>query len=228
VLPINKPSTATVSRVRLQDMTCPLIRVDDARRREKRDKSMGFMCSVILHLVVFGVAGLSLIKQPQFGVDQGLSGMEVDLVAPAVETPKQEVLPPPEEAKSDFVEPAPAPVGKTEPSPVATQGKDEVTMKSTGGAITEAKPDYLKNPAPSYPESARRRGYQGAVMLRAVIDKTGTPIQVDIEQSSGHSLLDEAALKAVQKWRFRPGLLGNIPVESTVRVPIKFDLQDAR
>lgn len=194
-----------------------MARILKPSKGKNSDISTGFLLSVVLHCVIFAVAGFSLIKQPQFGVDKGVGGVEVDLVARSEPVAPQEI-----------VVPAPPPVVKQDPSPLKTTGKDQVTAKSTGGAITEAQSDYLKNPAPAYPEAARRRGYEGTVVLTARIDKTGFVLLVGIEQSSGHSLLDEAALKAVKRWQFCPGMLGNIPVESTVRVPVKFDLKDAR
>jgi outer membrane biosynthesis protein TonB len=147
--------------------------MDVARRR---DKSWGFFLSVILHTVIFAIAGISLIKQPEFGVDRGVSGIDVDLVAASVEEKPQEiVVPPPEEVKSDFVEkiPEPIPVVKAVAAPVNTKGKDEVTAQSTGGAISEAKPDYLNNPAPPYPYEARKKGWEGTVILRVSVSKNG-------------------------------------------------------
>ncbi len=214
----------TSERIRLKDTTCPLIRLDTARRR---DKSVSFSLSLLLHILVLFLVGVSLIKPPQFGMDKGSSGMEIDLVAaPSEPTPQEFVVPPPE-VKSDFVEPQPVKpvVVKAEPVPQSiSSGKDTMTVQSTGGAITEAKPDYLKNPAPVYPDVARRRGYEGTVFLTVRVDKEGYPIKVEVEKSSGHSSLDESALKAVKEWRFRAAMLGSVPVESSVRVPVRFDL----
>jgi len=216
----------SLGRIKLQDLTCPLIRLDEARRK---DKSMGFFVSVILHTVIFAVAGISLIKQPEFGIDRGESGVDVELVAAAEPAPAQAAVEPlpVEEIKSDIVEKVTEPVIQAQPSVLKQEGKDQMTVRSSGGAISEAKPDYLKNPAPEYPQAARRRRQEGVVILTAFIDKSGNALKVIIEKSSGHRLLDEAALNAVRKWRFRPGQLGNIPVESTVRVPVRFDLKDA-
>ena len=62
-------------------------------------------------------------------------------------------------------------------------------------------------------------------MLAVDVDKEGMPIKVEILQSSGYLLLDQAALKAVRHWKFQPGRIGNISVESTVTVPIRFRLE---
>ncbi len=195
----------------------------------KRDKPLSFSISVILHVAVFGLAGISFIKPTQFAVDKGLGSIEVNLVAASSEVVPQEVIEVPVEAKSEFVEKEIVkPIVKMveQQAPVTTQGKDQQTIKSMGGAISEAKPDYLQNPAPAYPEAARRRGHQGTVLLLANIDKSGVPVRINLEKSSGHALLDDAAIKAVKTWKFNPAKLGDMPIESTVRVPIKFNLNE--
>lgn len=82
--------------------------------------------------------------------------------------------------------------------------------------------DYLKNPPPRYPSDARRRRQQGAVMLSVSVTPSGAPRMVQVARSSGHSLLDEAALEAVRQWQFVPARRGSQTVEGTVLVPIEF------
>ena len=93
-----------------------------------------------------------------------------------------------------------------------------------GGAMTEAKPNYLKNPAPRYPEQARRAGHEGLVMLNARVGADGRAQEVAVRASSGFPLLDEAALKAVQRWKFKPARIGSVPVDSRVEIPVRFEL----
>ena len=56
------------------------------------------------------------------------------------------------------------------------------------------------------------------------VNVTGMPVDIHIESSSGHGILDRAAIKAVRRWRFSPALKGNIPVVGEVSVPINFRL----
>ncbi|MBI4309808.1 MAG: energy transducer TonB [Candidatus Omnitrophica bacterium] len=212
-------------RITLKDTTCPLIRLDAARRR---DKSVSFSISVALHLIIFVAAGMTFIKPPQFGVDQGSGSIEVNLVAAPVEVVPQAPVETPVETKSEFVEQQTARPAAREEAKASADGKDQSTVQSTGGAITEAQPDYLKNPAPVYPDTALRSGQQGMVLVKVLIDKNGRPVTVEIEQSSGHKLLDDAAVKAVKTWQFHPARLGGMPVESSVGVPVKFDLEKAK
>jgi TonB family protein len=50
-----------------------------------------------------------------------------------------------------------------------------------------------------YPESAKTRGFGGSVYLAFTIDAEGTLVEVMVKRSSGHSLLDETALRAVKR-----------------------------
>jgi len=106
------------------------------------------------------------------------------------------------------------------------QGKDATSFHSTGGAIAEAKPDYLKNPPPAYPSNARRLRQEGLVLLSVEVNSDGQPTSVNLKESSGFKLLDDAALKAVQRWKFSPAKLGMVSVASRVDVPIRFQLKD--
>lgn len=83
---------------------------------------------------------------------------------------------------------------------------------------------YLQNPAPAYPMLSRRRREQGTVQLQVWVTATGTAAKVEVLQSSGFVRLDEAALATVKGWRFVPARRGEMPVASTVKVPIVFAL----
>lgn len=103
-------------------------------------------------------------------------------------------------------------------------GKDSATLRSGRSAVSVSEAGYLKNPAPPYPETARLNRMEGTVLLEAEVDRFGAVNAVRIEKSSGHALLDEAALRTVQRWRFKPAAALGVAVESTVRIPIRFSL----
>jgi protein TonB len=92
----------------------------------------------------------------------------------------------------------------------------------TGVLITQARPS--ETPWPAYPESARREGREGNVLLRVLVDGQGRSKQVEINRSSGSDALDRAAAEAIKRWRFYPARQGEHPVESWVRIPIEFRL----
>ena len=109
--------------------------------------------------------------------------------------------------------------------------KDEFPQNSQGDAVSnmlvsrEAVPLYRNNPPPGYPRAAKRRGYQGTVVLSVLVDENGRVANLWVFTSSGYMLLDNAAATAVKKWFFEPGKIGNRNVEMWVKVPIRFQLK---
>jgi protein TonB len=95
----------------------------------------------------------------------------------------------------------------------------------TGIALTQA--SYRDTPRPAYPESARRAGREGRVLLRVLVDDQGRIKQLEINRSSGSDALDRAAAEAMKRWRFHPARYGDRPIESWLRIPIEFHLADA-
>ena len=77
---------------------------------------------------------------------------------------------------------------------------------------------------PSYPYVARLRRYQGRVLLRVLVDRDGRVSRVLVVKSSGHKVLDKAAVSAAKSWRCRPALSGGIRVPYWLEVPVVFRL----
>jgi protein TonB len=118
------------------------------------------------------------------------------------------------------------PEGSPEPTTTAamlpaTQSDDTLS----GTVLKLALPLYKQNTAPLYPLKARRLGYEGIVMLKVLIDEDGRVDDLTVLESSGHSVLDRAALSAVKKWLFEPGTEGGIKKKMWVKIPIHFDLK---
>ena len=76
-----------------------------------------------------------------------------------------------------------------------------------------------------YPEEARKAGIEGKVILRALIEKDGTPTNIQVIYSD-NSLLDSAAIKAILKTKFAPGTVNGKPTASWVTIPVQFKLSD--
>lgn len=98
------------------------------------------------------------------------------------------------------------------PPPLAH--KPPISHMMEGNLIFRVQPDY--------PDLARRARIQGLVMLRAVISREGTIENLQV--LSGHPMLVQAAVKAVQQWRYRPYVLNGEPVEVETQVTVKFVL----
>lgn len=117
--------------------------------------------------------------------------------------------------------------------PAAAGNESASTDRKTGTRIsiglTEGPSNsisYRNNPTPIYPQAARRRGIEGTVLLAVVVDVTGLPLEVEIKKSSGVLMLDDAACKAVQHWRFEPARRVGQALIATVEIPIRFHLTD--
>lgn len=117
-----------------------------------------------------------------------------------------------------------APAAPAASAPAAAAASNNVSSGDEQPARFDAA--YLNNPKPPYPMTSRRRGETGRVLLRVAVSAAGQPTQIEIVRSSGYSLLDQAAQQTVGHWRFVPARRGSTPVDSHVRVPIDFSLED--
>ena len=72
---------------------------------------------------------------------------------------------------------------------------------------------------------ARRRGFEGHVVLEVLVGSDGSVLDLRIASSSGHPILDEAAARSVKSWIFDPGMKGEETAEMWVSVPIRFELK---
>lgn len=100
---------------------------------------------------------------------------------------------------------------------------DQVT---TGADFSPVR--YARTVKPRYPRKARRDGWEGTTLLRVLVDPDGAPGRVTVERTSGFDVLDEAAMKAVRRWRFHPARRGVAPLSSWVRIPVVFRLEEVR
>jgi protein TonB len=137
-------------------------------------------------------------------------------VVPTITPPKIEVQQPP------VVDPLPGDIA-VDPTQIAdaTIGNKIAITESLAGAHLE----YEVAPPPTYPREAMRDGLTGTVTLRVLVGIDGKPIDVQIERSSGHRVLDAAAKRHVlAKWLFKPAMQDGQVVQAIGLVPIDFNL----
>lgn len=95
----------------------------------------------------------------------------------------------------------------------------------TGAAAETLVPATLqKARRPIYPQDYFSRGYEGWVVLSAIVSENGEVIEPMIEDSSGGRLFEERALEAVRGWTYEPATIDGEPVEqavSNIRVVFK-------
>ncbi|MFN2385134.1 MAG: TonB family protein [Thermoanaerobaculia bacterium] len=88
----------------------------------------------------------------------------------------------------------------------------------------EVKAPQLTNKVePSYPEAARKARMEGVVILEAIITASGSVEDVRVLKSV-NPLLDSAAQRAVQQWRYRPATLNGRAVRVYLTVTVTFNL----
>jgi protein TonB len=69
-----------------------------------------------------------------------------------------------------------------------------------------------------------RQRMQGRAVLLVEVSADGRPLQITIFRSSGHEILDNAAIETVKGWRFVPAMKDGAPIVATLRVPINYQL----
>lgn len=93
----------------------------------------------------------------------------------------------------------------------------------SGGQLQAATPPRLiSSPPPPYPQRARTAKAEGAVTVRVTVSAEGKVLGCSLHRSTGNTDLDQAALKAVRRWRFTPGMSAAKPVQSDVLVRVVF------
>lgn len=98
----------------------------------------------------------------------------------------------------------------------------------SGGAVTMAvsgasAPELLFKVEPEFSEEARRAKHNGTVLLFVDVDPSGRPVNIRIAKALGLGL-DEKAIEAVSRWRFRPGRKNGKAVTVAASVEVNFHL----
>ena len=131
-----------------------------------------------------------------------------------------------EAVEKNIISKPPAAKDAAEYSKLEPKSGKATNAKSSDSVITKPvfSANYLNNPAPKYPESAKRRRQQGNVLLMVKVLESGKAGKVSIHSSSGSQALDQAAVEAVSNWKFVPAKQDGEFVTASVIVPIDFKL----
>ncbi|MCC7013717.1 MAG: TonB family protein [Planctomycetes bacterium] len=119
---------------------------------------------------------------------------------------------PPRAAREEAPSAASVPVQAAPPTPA----REPLFVQATPQAT----------PAPVYPAQALRRRLEGVVTMELAVDARGRVRSAQVVESSGHELLDSAAVNAALQWQFHPAALDGSPVDSLLRQRIVFQLVD--
>jgi periplasmic protein TonB len=136
--------------------------------------------------------------------------------------------PPPEPAPLPPPEAPPAPPAPTPPAPPAlvVPPVPPAPAPAAPRQVVLTDSDWVRVPEVEYPLASRRLKEEGTVVVRALIDTRGVPKQVVLQRSSGHTRLDQQALRAAMTARVRPRTENGVPFEFWIAMPLAFELED--
>lgn len=98
------------------------------------------------------------------------------------------------------------------------------SVQSAKAVYSESEVNVLSKPTPSYPRAARQRKMQGQVDLIVSINSDGAAQNVRVARSSGHDLLDKAAVKAAQGIRLKPYRINGVATPIQVKIQYLFKM----
>jgi TonB family protein len=111
-----------------------------------------------------------------------------------------------------------------EAAPPPQAGAPETAGQSPANLPDSTKLEPVSKPAPVYPQAAREQALQGQVVIQLEISESG-----DVESAttvSGEPILAEAAVEAMQKWKFKPYIKDGKAVRVRVKMPHNFAFQE--
>ncbi len=194
----------------------------------------GAVMGVMVGLHALGIAGLmnmGIVERPFPEQEQAIEVAlirEAQLVAPRQPSPQLQTVevrvPAMPQAEVPLVE-APVPVTAiTVVAPERAPPPADTPDEDFDVPVNVEEVEYLSRVPPRYPMAARRARAEGTVYLRIFIDPEGLPREVRVHRSCGHELLDDAAVEAVRRFRFKPHRVDGVARNVQAIVPIEFSL----
>ena len=161
----------------------------------------------------------------------------VDVTPQPAVVPNTTVLPPQPQPIAESI-PQQAEVGALETTATATENSNlaaapSILMDSDGelpdGKSLKFSPIFLHHPMPTYPEYARRRGINGFVILKFIVDINGRVVEPSVQQANPQGYFETATIRALKQWRFSPGRNDKgTPVPCRLQMRIDFILKDSK
>lgn len=185
--------------------------------------------AALIHLAAVAVGNIHRPERiDEVSSSPGITEIIFDPISPVDDStpPPDPVTPTPSEDATDksFVDenPTPPPIRRHDTRPVAPTARARNGIPSSL-TLSSAKVMALSAPRPEYPYEARRQKITGnGFVVMAIDSATGRVTGAVMEQSTGNSVLDNAAMTGFQRWRFKPG------TASRVRSPITFTMTGAQ
>lgn len=114
------------------------------------------------------------------------------------------------------------PTAKVPAAQPASPAEKPVVRVRVSAGVSQAM--LISKVQPRYPQDAKAAGAQGPVVLAAVIGKDGSVQSLKVINTAS-SLLNQAAIDAVQQWKYKPYMLNGTPVEVDTTITVNFTLR---
>lgn len=203
------------------------------------ERWVGALVVAVLHAAAFYI----LFTYRPLSLPEKLSTVFVEFISPPktefprVEPPKirpvrMQPVDPPVSPPLLTVAPATAPTEQVvpvtsmplQPVPVA-DAKQPVALPVPLKLASELAVSCPERRAPVYPMVSRRMGDTGVVVLSVELNESGVVAAARVEKSSGHVLLDDAALNAVKTWKCKTPMRDGQAVRALAFQPFNFTLE---
>jgi len=169
------------------------------------------LISVLLHIVIIGGVHLTATDLIRLGIRPTGGPIiitQMDAVSGEKVTPKGERLVKRKASSSQVLT-------KKKASPEETKGETNGAERGGLRVITLSELIEEGNTPPNYPAEAIKKSWEGFLKLKLITNQVGSVVSVELLESSGHGILDYAAIKAAETW--------NLPKDN-YEVPIRFQL----
>ncbi|OYY07949.1 MAG: energy transducer TonB [Polynucleobacter sp. 35-46-11] len=217
------------------------------------NKTERIILAIVIALHLLFLIGFQSGMKPDHDNDLDESRVMANLVSPeAAQTPPAPppAAPPPklkQEQKKvvkEKVTQTPAPTkaqqsAETPPTPqqpsseAQTQSAAVAPSTSSGASGTPIQTDigklivvYQPDADAYYPSFSKRSGEQGEVVVKLIIDESGSVEEVALMRSSSFPRLDRAATEIGKRYRFKPYVVNGSPTRISTNLLIKFNLKN--
>lgn len=215
--------------------------VPKAQSRLDPNRILGISSTLALNVLALSFLLAPMTIPAPVNVERPQTGLEV---VPIVPVKRETVVPPEVKVVKRQTTPQPAPrtvpierpavdipilvdagIPPTEDFTETPPANDAPPGIEPAGPVTGMQLEYVKATPPPYPRVAIADSLEGVVLLRVLVGADGKPVEVTIEKSSGHRVLDrEAQRHVLRTWTFRPATRDGQPVQAIGIVPIDFNL----
>lgn len=179
--------------------------------------------TVIKTIAELGPPPTIVQKPPQVKVTQpNVAIPKVGIPTPVAdeEAPEEDVVLATRDELADIVPPD---ITAGDGGDIQVDIKDDDYLPAAGEFVAvEVQPEMIHEVQPIYPPLARQTRTEGKVWVMALVDKDGNVRDAKVAKTSGNGSLDEAAVEAAKKCRYKPGIQNGRPVAVWVTYPVDF------